>query len=61
MDQLRTTEGYYVEHNGDCWQSVFPSKEARQSALHTTVDDALTYMIEECGVPSFKINVLRAD
>lgn len=27
-------EGYFVEHNGDCWQSVFPSAESAKSQLH---------------------------
>lgn len=43
-------EHYYVEHNGDCWQSVFPTAEAAKSQLHVTVSDALDYMISECGI-----------
>lgn len=37
-------EGYYVEWNGDCWQSVFPTSLAECSQLHSTVDDACLYM-----------------
>lgn len=46
----QTKEGYYVEHNGCCWQSVFPSSEQEKSQLHDTVEDAIEYMTEECGV-----------
>jgi hypothetical protein len=51
-------EGYFVEHNGDCWQSVFPSAEASKSQLHMTISDALSYMHRECGVPMERIRVL---
>jgi hypothetical protein len=44
------TQGYFIEHNGDCWQSVFPAWQAELSQLHTTIEDALSYMITECGV-----------
>lgn len=44
-------EGYYVEHNGDCWQSVFPKAEAHLSQCHATVEDAVDYMVNECGKP----------
>jgi hypothetical protein len=44
------TEGYFVEYNGECWQSVFPSCYADMSSLHLTIDDALDYMTNECGV-----------
>ncbi len=43
-------EGYFVEHNGEQWQSVFPSAEAHLSQLHVTVADAIVYMIDEQGV-----------
>jgi hypothetical protein len=36
-------EGYFIEHNGDCWQSVFPEAEAAKSALHDTITDALAW------------------
>ena len=39
-------EGYFIEYNGDYWQSVFPSAEAEFSQLHTSVEDALAYFKE---------------
>lgn len=42
-------EGYYVEHNGDCWQSVFPEGESQLSQLHTSIDEAISYMVGQCG------------
>lgn len=36
-------EGYFVEWNGECYQSVFPSSESELSQLHVTVEDALDY------------------
>lgn len=51
-------EGYYIEHNGECWQSVFPSNEAGKSQLHTDPDDAFAYMHYECGIPAESIIVL---
>lgn len=53
------SEGYYVEWNGDCWQSVFPSAAADKSQLHVTVDEALVYMVDECGVPESNIVTLN--
>lgn len=53
-----TMQGYYVEHNGDCWQSVFPESEAHKSQLHRTRADAAVYMIDECGIDASKI-ILR--
>ena len=52
-------QGYFVEHNGDCWQSVFPANEANKSQLHTTIIDALDYMVQECGIRRTQIQVLR--
>lgn len=49
--------GYFVEHNGDQWQSVFPVHEADRSQLHTTIDDALTYMCDELRIPIQKIAI----
>lgn len=43
-------EKYGVEWNGDCWQSVFPTQQSEKSQLHTSIDDAVMYMREECGV-----------
>lgn len=53
-------QGYFVEFNGDCWQSVFPEEDADQSALHTSIDEALAYMTHECGIPRDAITVLGA-
>lgn len=39
-------EGYYIEHNGDCWQSVFPAAESALSQLHISINDALAYFKE---------------
>lgn len=44
------SKGYFVERNGHGWQSVFPEKEAECSQLHATVEDAIDYMVNECGV-----------
>jgi hypothetical protein len=41
------TQGYFIEWNGDCWQSVFPEHEAHYSQLHESVADALDYMVNE--------------
>lgn len=46
----KLSDGYYVEFNGDLYQSVFPAHEAVKSQLHLTTDDALSYMRNECGV-----------
>lgn len=58
MSQVGSSEGYFVEHNGDTFQSVFPSAEAAKSQLHTTVPDAINYMVEECGIDRNKIKVI---
>ena len=50
--------GYYIEHNGEFWQSVFPIEEADKSQLHTDVDDAFAYMVYECGVEPTSIEIL---
>lgn len=50
-------EGYFIEHNGEFWQSVFPSYESQKSQLHSDVDDAFYYMNTECGVPAAAIIV----
>lgn len=49
------TEIYCIEHNGDCWQSVFPTREAHLSQLHVTIEDALAYMVGECNIPKDEI------
>jgi hypothetical protein len=54
------SEGYFIEHNGDTWQSVFPSAESSRSQLHTSVQDALDYMVKEIGIPRDQINITDA-
>ena len=49
---------YFIEWNGDCWQSVFPAWCAEQSQLHTDVEDAVDYMTHECGVDRELIKVI---
>jgi len=46
---------HFIEHNGDCWQSVFPKSEAHLSQLHTSPEDAYQYMVGECGIPQERI------
>lgn len=44
-------EGYYIEKiSNGLWQSVFPEEDADNSSKHETLDDALSYMVDECGV-----------
>jgi len=50
-------QGYYVEHNGDCWQSIFPSREAHLSQNHVTVADAQEYIQEV--KPGVKVTVVN--
>lgn len=38
---------FYVEHNGDQWQSVFPPFDAELSQLHATAQDAVAYIKEQ--------------
>ena len=57
MTHTEAEEGYFVEWNGDQWQSVFPSSESNHSSLHTSVDDALFYMVDELGIPRDDIEV----
>jgi hypothetical protein len=59
MVPMNNSFGYFVEHVGDCWQSVFPDAEAEHSELHDTAHDALNYMVTERGVPREKIAVLQ--
>lgn len=40
---------YYIEHNGDCWQSVFPHWQHELSQLHATKRDARDYIREIAG------------
>lgn len=43
-------EGYFVQDNGDNYQSVFHSHESELSQLHTTIKDAVDYMVNECNI-----------
>lgn len=43
-------EHYWIEYNGEHFQSVFPSLEAEKSQLHTTMLDAYNYFTKECGI-----------
>ena len=49
---------YFIEHNGENWQSVFPAAESAKSQVHADADDALLYMVQECGIPADKIQVV---
>lgn len=51
-------EGYFIEFNGEHYQSVFPTKDAESSQLHINLDEAFFYMVEECGVEVSDIKVL---
>lgn len=51
------TEGFFIEHNGEFWQSVFPTQYADLSALHFTIEEAKSYMVYECGVSAEDITV----
>lgn len=44
-------ESYFIEHNGDCWQSVFPADASHLSQLHETVQDAVEYFRERGILP----------
>lgn len=52
------THVHFVEHNGDCWQSVFPIEHSHKSQLHTTTKDAIDYMVDECGVDPDEIKII---
>lgn len=47
-------EGYFIEWNGEHFQSVFPSDEAEKSSLHPNLQEAINYMVEQ-GVERSKI------
>lgn len=47
---MKCKQGYYLEWNGEQWQSVFPSNEAHKSKLHDTMLDAFEYMYGECSI-----------
>ena len=56
--EATVTERYYVEWNGDCWQSVFPSWQSELSALHASASEAVHYLIDDCGVCALDIEVI---
>lgn len=45
---------YFVEHNGDCWQTVFPEPEAEKSQLHPSIQEAADYFLE-LGIHTFVV------
>ena len=50
-------ECFAIEWNGDCWQSVFPTKWAEHSQLHTTVQDAAEYIAEVVALIGPEVDV----
>ena len=50
--------GYFLERNGEQWQSIFPENESHLSQLHQTIGDGINYMVEECGVKNV-INIIN--
>jgi hypothetical protein len=41
-------EGYFVEsREPGIWQSVFPAKDAELSQMHTSIEDAKAYILEQ--------------
>lgn len=56
---MKTEEqGYFIEFNGEFYQSVFPENEAEKSQLHYELPDALDYMTLECGINLDLIKIL---
>lgn len=56
--EFNEEEGYFVEFNGEFYQSVFPTKESEKSQLHYDLVDALNYMTLECEVDLNLIKVV---
>lgn len=52
-------QGYFIEHTGDYYQSVFPENEADCSYTHTTLDDAFEYMVNTCNIEPHQIKVMN--
>jgi len=42
-------EGYYIEWDGEQWQSVFPSHNIEFSQLHDSIQDAYEYIQKLVG------------
>lgn len=52
QSNMQSPEGYFVEWNGEDWQSVFPSAESELSQLHANPMDAVLYILQvKPGVP----------
>ena len=45
---------YYLEYNGEFWQSVFPPKESDKSNLHVTLKDGIKYF-NDLGIKNITI------
>ena len=41
---------YFIEWNGELFQSVFPSKDSHLGQLHVSIEEALIYMREELKI-----------
>ncbi len=48
--EFEENEGYFIEHDGTGWRSIFPSNESECSFYHVSISDAYNYMANECGV-----------
>lgn len=44
LSYIQNSEGFYVEWDGEYYQSVFPSSMSEFSQLHTSIEDAVTYI-----------------
>lgn len=51
-------ELYFIEFNGEHYQSVFPTEQADLSELHISLDEAFSYMVNECNIDVILITVL---
>jgi len=50
--------GYYVEFDGENWQSVFPENESQNSQLHSSKEEAIDYMVNEFGIERNNITII---
>jgi hypothetical protein len=48
---------YFIEYNGENWQSVFPEIESEKSNVHNNVSDAWNYMTDEVGTNKNEISI----
>jgi len=51
-------QGYYIEFTGEFYQSVFPENESDKGGLHTTIEDAIDYMVLDCNIDKNNIVVI---